>query len=1081
MTGSEATAISDTLRATGTTGDAWRDLDAPLTRGSMLGRYVILGHLGSGGMGVVYTAHDPELDRKVALKVLRAGAGATDGVRLLREARALAKLAHPNIVAVHDVGTVGAAGTELFIAMEFVDGVTARAWLRAREHAPREVLGVYMAAGRGLAAAHRAGLVHRDFKPDNMMIGADGRARVMDFGLARAIDGSFEPSRATQPSAPDLRLTLEGSLLGTPLYMAPEQWEHQTVDARSDQFAFCVALWEALYDARPFPGTSTLELMAAVTEGRLSPPGPQRRVPAWIRPVLERGLSRAADRRYPTMDALLLALERGLARQRLRPLLYVVGAIGLGIAGMFAMRAHQEFTCLAEGAAIDALWNDDTRATLRGALLATGVPYAGASYDKAVPYLDRWTASWSLARAQVCRDARTTETPAQTSASAACLDEAREGVAALLEVFTADSAAHVDRLVPAVAELAPVTLCLDRGVLDQPPQPTDAATREQVHTLRRALLQARGRLAAGLCADVASDETLRTKAEALLANAEALGVGSLTITARALVADLAECEGDGARAEQELRRVYVDAEALGAEEAAATAATKLLSVIGRDRARAAEALQWSLPAEVILQRTGQDRGLLGVELLQRRAVVLRARGDLVEALADMTRALGIRESLLGPDHPLVASSLNVLGSIHRSRNALDEALTVQTRALEIRRAALGAGHPAIGVAANDLGLLEQSRGRYAEALTHFTEALTIAEQAGGPDDLEVALVLNNLGRLHHLRGEYAEARRLLTRALEIREARLGKAHLDVAATLHNLGLLSLLQGDRLAARTALARVLAIRERQLGDTHPELVTILNDLGGMHHRIGDDPQALTLHERALEIQRARLPAGHRDIASSLRNLALVRDALGERAQALALATEAVEIGEAALGPEHPDMATLLNTLGLLQRRSDPAAAEATLTRALGISVRTRGRRHAAAATSMVRLGEVYRDRGAYNEAQASLDEALVIREGLGTDTPEVAEVLVALGELSIARSQPEAAVPLLERALQIRGKPGISARQLGEVRFALARALRSTGARPRSRALAGLAAEAWQAAGAGSADDLAAAQAWSRAQR
>ncbi|MBL8972046.1 MAG: serine/threonine protein kinase, partial [Myxococcales bacterium] len=188
-------------------------------------------------MGVVYTAHDPELDRKVALKLLRFGASPADGLRLLREARALARLAHPNIVAVHDVGALGPgeAGGELFIAMELIAGVTARAWLHQRERSTREILAVYTAAGRGLAAAHQAGLVHRDFKPDNMMLGDDGRARVMDFGLARSDSGSVDVSSTSQPTAPDLRLTREGSLLGTPLYMAPEQWEGHTVDARSDQ------------------------------------------------------------------------------------------------------------------------------------------------------------------------------------------------------------------------------------------------------------------------------------------------------------------------------------------------------------------------------------------------------------------------------------------------------------------------------------------------------------------------------------------------------------------------------------------------------------------------------------------------------------------------------------------------------------------------------------------------------------------------------------------------------------------------------------------------------------------------------
>jgi len=1068
-----ATLASDTIPAS----DAARlRSDVPLARGAAVGRYIVLGKLGSGGMGVVYTATDPELERTIALKVLRAGAGPGDGVRLLREARALARLAHPNIVAVHDVGTIGdETSAELFIAMEYVEGVTVREWLHDRHHTFREILDVFLAAGRGLAAAHQAGLVHRDFKPDNVMIGADGRARVMDFGLARASDSAAvtrPEARATGESTDPggLRLTRDGSLLGTPMYMAPEQWEGRTADARTDQFAFCVALWEAVHAARPFRGATMVELMTAVTRGRIDPPAGSR-APAWISRVLRRGLASRPEDRHESMDALLAALERGAARHRRRPMLYTVAALALVAAAILGARVQKSHACTVAGAAITDVWNSERDAALRAALLATNLPYAAASHAKAVPLLDAWTAEWSTARAQICRDATIDNTVSSDmyAQSVACLDDARDGLAALLEVFVADSAAHIERLVPSAAELPQLSACTDPAALARRPAPQGAAAQQQVHDLRRELLRERGHMTAG-------DHTRTAEAAALLAAAEAIADPPLVLSARALVAALARENDDLAAAEAALRRVYLEAEALGADETAATAAIDLLAVIGRDRSRAAEALQWSLPAEVIITRIGQDRGLLGAELSSSRAVVLRARGDLPEALADMQRALEIREQVLGPDHPRIADTLNALGSIHRSRNALDDALAAQTRALAIRRAALGAGHPDIGVAANDLGLLEQSRGHLTEATTYLEEALKIAEDAR--DDLEVALTLNNLGRLAQLRGDLPGAQRHLERALALREAKRGPDHLDTAATLHNLGLLHLLRGDRLAARTALGRVLKIRERQLGDTHPELITTLVDLGTVNYRIGDYTAALALHERALELQRRRLPPGHRDLASAQRNLALDRDALGESDTAYSLASEAVVLGEEALGPDHPDMATLLNTLGMLQRRRDPAAAEATLSRALAITVRARGGRHPAAATSLLRLGEVYLDRRAFNEARASLDEALSIREAIGKDTPEVAEVLVALGDLALAQNNPADAVPLLERALQIRSQGGIPRRQLAGSRLALARALRAAKSPDtlRSRELAQQAAAAFQAEGPAAAAELSAANAW-----
>jgi tetratricopeptide (TPR) repeat protein/predicted Ser/Thr protein kinase len=1073
-----ALAVSETLPAGPEAASVTRPgpVSAPLGRGGVVGRYVILSLLGTGGMGAVYAAHDPELDRKVALKLLRSDASASDGVRMLREARALAKLSHPNVVAVHDVGLVGEGpGAEVFIAMEFVDGVTLRAWLAEKTRSLREIVEVFAAAGRGLAAAHKADLVHRDFKPDNVMIGGDGRVRVMDFGLARAGTGEWSlPGRAL-PTDPDVRLTRAGVRLGTPAYMAPEQWLDEEVDARTDQFSFCVALWEALFEARPFRGETVHELMLAVTEGPPARTPAGRRAPKWLARALERGLSRAPSQRFPTMDALLAELERGLARQRRRPLLFGLAALGVATAALFGLRTHRAAGCATEGAAIFEVWNEGTQAALRAALQATGAPFAETSYQKALPHLERWTRSWAELRTQVCVEATVegSRSPELHRKAAACLDEQRESLAALLEVFTAHPTGHVQRLVPAVASLAQLAPCSERRYLERLSlPPDDPGTREQANALRRELQRTRGRLAAGECGDLAA-------AEAMVAAAESLQHAPLVVAARDLLADVAECVDAFDRAEAALRQVYVDAEALRADEVAAAAAIQLVGTIGLDRSRAAEALQWALPAEVIVQRLGQERGLLGANLLQRQALIHNSRGEYEQALAEMEQVLAIREELLGPDHPTVATALDVIGNIHRARDSLEAARTVQTRALQLRREALGADHPAVAVSANNLGLLEQSRGDYEAAARWLEEALAVGEHALGPEDLEVANTLNNLGRLQHVRGRYAEARALLERALAIREAKLGPNALDVAVTLQNLGLLSLLEGDRLTARAQLERVLAIRERKLDESHPEVVAILDSLGTLNYRIGDYAQAQALHERALAIQERKLPPGHPDIASSMRNLALARAARGEREEGLRLAHEALTLAERGLGPNHPDTAPFLNTLGQLQRSDDPSAATALHERALAISVRARGPKHAATATALARLGEAHLARGALHEAEASLSEALAIRETLGRETPEVAEVLVALGDLELARNRPAEALTRLERAVQIRERGGVAAHQLAEARFALARALAAAGTQDgRSRALAEQAAATLRSEGPAARAQLAAVEAWLR---
>src|SRR5690349_17448959 len=202
-----------------------QDLREP---GDTVGRFVVLQRLGEGGMGVVYTAYDPELDRKVAIKLLKS---AEEGhARLLREAQAMARLQHPNVIAVHDVGTL--PGNRVFVAMELVAGATLRGWLKAAPRAWREVIAIMRQAGVGLAAAHDAGLVHRDFKPDNVLVGDDGRVRVMDFGLARLGAADPELSSGSHDTGPlSTPLTMAGTVVGTPAYMAPELFKGTSAEA----------------------------------------------------------------------------------------------------------------------------------------------------------------------------------------------------------------------------------------------------------------------------------------------------------------------------------------------------------------------------------------------------------------------------------------------------------------------------------------------------------------------------------------------------------------------------------------------------------------------------------------------------------------------------------------------------------------------------------------------------------------------------------------------------------------------------------------------------------------------------------
>ena len=328
--------VAELVRRTGSSPDT---LGHPPARGAYIGPFLVLGPLGAGGMGVVVSAYDPDLDRKVAIKLLRADGGgegpaATERrARLVREAQAMAKLSHPNIVTVHQVGT---SGDQVFVVMEHIDGGTLRAWLAAKTRSWREVREMFERAGRGLAAAHAAGIVHRDLKPENVMVGSDGRVRVTDFGLARA-----SPSPSHSGTSPNPSITAAGALLGTPRYMAPEQHDGKPVDARADQFAFCVALYEALFGTMPFAGNTAAALAAAVRRGQVRDPKGGE-CPAWLRRAVLRGLRPEPDERYPGMAELLADLGRDRVVARRRALL--AAALGVAAIAGIAVRAFSPST-----------------------------------------------------------------------------------------------------------------------------------------------------------------------------------------------------------------------------------------------------------------------------------------------------------------------------------------------------------------------------------------------------------------------------------------------------------------------------------------------------------------------------------------------------------------------------------------------------------------------------------------------------------------------------------------------------------------------------------------------------------------
>jgi tetratricopeptide (TPR) repeat protein/predicted Ser/Thr protein kinase len=555
-----------------------------LGAGARIDRYVIERRIGQGGMGVVYAARDPELGRGIAIKVLRVGAPAE---RLRREAQALARLSHPNVVAVHDVGEH--AG-QTFIAMALVDGDNLRRWLE-QPRSVAETLGVLRAAGRGIAAAHAAGLIHRDLKPDNIFIAHDGAVLVGDFGLARDV----EPAAAVEHAALDtpIEMTATGTVLGTPAYMAPEQADGAAT-AASDQFAFCITAWEALYGARPFRAKTLPTLQAEIAAGAIALPSDQRGVPSRIHGALQRGLAARPDARFGSMDQLLDVLA---PRRRRWP--WLVGGTGalatIAIITTLELR-HREapLACDTEHL-LDAAWGPSQHAALP--------PVDAAALDV---YATRWLAI----RHELCVT-HSELGPALAEARVGCLDQRR---AALGLVIGALATKHDPMTALQVIDRLPsLEDCTRAVVVVKTPEQRAAvdALELRINELDTDYFYARKH----------SLDDVRV----VIREAERAGAERVAVSAIGLEGMMLRDAGLTEQAEASLRRALVLAERTGDDLGRIRISTQLIDVLVRLQ-RIADAHNMLDQTSAVLARVGNVRNL-ELELVVARVGILTAETD----------------------------------------------------------------------------------------------------------------------------------------------------------------------------------------------------------------------------------------------------------------------------------------------------------------------------------------------------------------------------------------------------------------------------------------------------------------------
>ena len=948
-------------------GDSERSGPTPLLR--RVAQFVLLERLGAGGMGVVFAAFDEKLERKVAIKLVATqGSDERAHQRLLREAQAQGRLSHPNVVTVYEVGTLPEG--RLFIAMELVKGQTLRGWQQSGTRGWQDIVARYAAAGDGLAAAHRAGIVHRDFKPDNVLVGDDGRVRVADFGLAFAAEAELPPPDPSEPPSGERsrpELTAVGAVLGTPGYMAPEQFVGAAVDARTDQFSFCVALYEALHGERPNADLAFAN--GARPPLRRAEPDPS--YPRWLWDALMRGLAHDPAARFPSMDALLAELTRSRARIRRRVVL-AVGFVGVlataGIASAALLGNRAPEPCPLPTGELAGVWDAVIKQRMQSALLGTGTPFAANVWASTQTAFDRYASHWVDAQQAACEatHVRHVQSAELLDRRVECLAGRRRSLAAATEIFQSRPAQAVAHAGEILSSLGDIDLCADTGVLlELGPRVGDASAgtvaalanvpaQAQVAAVRGSLARASALLATG---DVAAAEPAIAEANQL---AKDLDNDPVRAEIRYLEGRLKLARGDVAESIASFNQALDLAVSSHHDELPADIWLTLASDAGTRDQRPIEMESWLGQGEAWLHRLGHANDPRAIEVERARGKLQLTAGNAREALTTLSHGLEAAESLWGKhDHrlmPLLHDRALVLARLRQPKPAVADG----ERALALGIGAWGPDYPGIAKTRRLLGLL------YIEQL-----------------------------------GDVARGEEQLTLALRLYSAQLGADSIDVAGCEQTLSLAGQFRGDYAAALVHAERAEQIYGNQLGAEHPRHGEALMNLGVVRFMRKDFVGSLAAYEAAYPILHTAWGASHTTVGILLSNKGEALLALARPEQAEADFSTALDILQRALGPDHADLALPLKGLGLAHlSRGQAREAVAPLERALTL------RTHSASANDPQEVAEIRwglaRALRALNQdpvrARDLANDALTGYRGLGSESAgrvdEISRWLAAL---------------------------------------------------------------------------------------
>lgn len=741
-------------------------VDAPQDGPARIGAYAILSVLGSGAMGIVFSAYDERLDRRVALKLVKGSPKTSSNARLrmIREAQAMARLSHPNVAHVYEVGDHRG---QVFVAMEFVRGMSLRQWEEQAQHARDEIIDVYTQAARGLGAAHAAGIVHRDFKPDNVLVGDDGRVRVVDFGLAHAHgQADHEDPAAQQPlttnsseAAFSVKLTRAGSLVGTVAYMAPEQFLHKPTTPKSDQFSLCVALYAALYGERPFAGNTLMTVMSSVLAGRVNAPPGDTHVPAWLRQVLLRGLSVKPDDRFATMEDLCAALHPH--RRARRRWIVALACIPLLVAAGLVLWQNQQRPCKNAHIPISEVWGNSIQRSLATKFEQSALAFADSSWTTVERELDQFSQRWQTQAHDVClakTQAQSSELQQTIARQQLCLSERLDQLSALLDFLRRDDPAAIVHAVEGLDQLADPGQCALSQIANLPvaPQPEQ---REAVRAL--------------------DDAIARLHLEVIFGKRQGLSSQALELVRRSKELEYAPTYGLALLLQARVERLenHVELATAAAQTSLEVAEQHGLdtlavrALIERARLTSAQPQQFETAFALLelatykLARANLSGSWMESAIHELRGQILSKQGRHAEALEQHTRALELRTAEQASNRVRVASSHNNLANVYTRTGEHERALAHAHTAREIGEQTYGASHPLVAATLHSIGDIETERKEIVRAQEIFDRVTATYREIYADDDPKFGNLHRSLGYLAFIRGDHPTAVSEFTKAI----------------------------------------------------------------------------------------------------------------------------------------------------------------------------------------------------------------------------------------------------------------------------------------------------------------------------